>query len=330
MTGLTDLVGILLNSGMISSGDARIGNAMGSSDLKQVVAATNRSDTHRLGSLTKRNAGEGGKRLPTSRSQTLVGMDSLVYVLLGGDSGVSTKGSLLGEGTIGILASLAFQTFKNINKQPAGMQKMIGSNEIPITSVPLAPTGLGALKHVLLAGSSSGEETIRASLEGDAMAMLTSLVCQAFNSINRQPAARQAGVGGNEIPLGLRSPVNAEEEVELEQTATLVLKGMINAVKADSQIGNEKIQKIICHIRESDNDDYIQKLIFEEMQLPLNLDSLVNEIPNEMVAAQVYAASLFAIEVDTPAEREYLEQFVQRTGLDAGVAQQLQNAVGVN
>ena len=325
MTGLTDLVGILLNSGMISSGDARIGNAMGSSDLKQVVAATNRSDTHRLGSLTKRNAGEGGKRLPTSRSQTLVGMDSLVYVLLGGDSGVSTKGSLLGEGAIGILASLAFQTFKNINKQPAGMQKMIGSNEIPITSVPL-----GALKHVLLAGSSSGEETIRASLEGDAMAMLTSLVFQAFNRINRQPAGRQAGVGGNEIPLGLRSPVNAEEEVELEQTATLVLKGMINAVKADSQIGNEKIQKIICHIRESDNDDYIQKLIFEEMQLPLNLDSLVNEIPNEMVAAQVYAASLFAIEVDTPAEREYLEQFVQRTGLDAGVAQQLQNAVGVN
>ena len=39
---------------------------------------------------------------------------------------------------------------------------------------------------------------------------------------------------------------------------------------------------------------------------------------------------LGAIEVDTPAEREYLEQFVQRTGLDTGVAQQLQSAVGMS
>ena len=162
------------------------------------------------------------------------------------------------------------------------------------------------------------------------MAMLAGLAFQAFKNMNRQPAGMQAAMGSNEIPLGLRAPVNDVEEQELEQTATLVLKGMINAAKADGQIGKEEIQKIIGRIKGGDGDDEMQQLILEEMKRPLDLDALVKEIPNEAVAAQVYAASLFAIEVDTPAEREYLEQFVQRTGLDAGVAQQLQSAVGMN
>ena len=138
-----------------------------------------------------------------------------------------------------------------------------------------------------------------------------------------------SAIVSSEILLGLRIPVNIEEENELEQTATLILKGMINAAKAGSQIGHEETQTMISLIRESNCCNDTQKLIFEEMQLPLNLDRLVNEIPNESVAALVYAASLFAIEVDTPAELEYLEQFVQRTGLDARVAQQLLSAVGV-
>ena len=104
---------------------------------------------------------------------------------------------------------------------------------------------------------------------------------------------------------------------------------MINAAKAGSRIGNDEIQSIISRIRASACDDDMQQLIFKEMQRPLDLDGLVSEIPNEVVAAQVYAASLFAIEVDTPAERHYLEQFVQRSGLDIGVAQQLKKAVGV-
>jgi uncharacterized membrane protein YebE (DUF533 family) len=162
------------------------------------------------------------------------------------------------------------------------------------------------------------------------MAMLAGLAFQAFKNMNRQPAGVQAAMGTNELPLGLRAPANAMEEQELEQTATLVLKGMINAAKSDGQMGNKEIQKIIGRIKKDNDDNNLQQLLLDEMQKPLDLDGLVNAIPNEAVAAQVYAASLFAIEVDTPAEREYLAQFVQRTGLDAGVAQQLQNAVGVS
>ena len=193
----------------------------------------------------------------------------------------------------------------------------------------VASAGLGALASALFGGK-SGASAKGSSLGGGAMALLAGLAFQAFKNMNKQPAGMQAAMSSDAIPLGLRAPINDVEEQELEQTATLVLRGMINAAKADGQVGEKEIQKIIGRIKDGDGDDEMQQLILEEMQRPLDLDGLVKDIPNEAVAAQVYAASLFAIEVDTPAEREYLEQFVQRTGLDAGVAQQLQNAVGVS
>ena len=57
------------------------------------------------------------------------------------------------------------------------------------------------------------------------------------------------------------------------------------------------------------------------MKRPADLNRLVNDIPDEAVAAQVYLASLFAIEVDTQAEIDYLRQLAQGTGLDTGVVQ---------
>jgi uncharacterized membrane protein YebE (DUF533 family) len=55
----------------------------------------------------------------------------------------------------------------------------------------------------------------------------------------------------------------------------------------------------------------------------------VAEIPNPEVAAEVYAASLLAIEVDTPEEQQYLQQFAQRTGLNPMVVQYIHRSMGV-
>jgi uncharacterized membrane protein YebE (DUF533 family) len=271
-----------MNSGMTSSGDQRVGNAMGTGGLGQ----------------------SGGL------------LEQILGAATGGNTNANTTGSS-GNDLFGSLLKVA------TNALGGGGQ---GSS----TSGSLASAGLGALTDALFGGSSSGTSAKGSSLGGGAMAMLAGLAFQAFKNMNRQPAGVQAAMGSNEIPLGLRAPTNDMEEQELEQTATLVLKGMINAAKSDGQMGNKEIQKIIGRIKEDNDDDNLQQLILDEMQKPLDLDGLVNEIPNEAVAAQVYAASLFAIEVDTPAEREYLEQFVQRTGLDTGVAQHLQKAVGMS
>jgi uncharacterized membrane protein YebE (DUF533 family) len=65
------------------------------------------------------------------------------------------------------------------------------------------------------------------------------------------------------------------------------------------------------------------------MYRPLDLDAFVAEIRSPEVAAQVYAASLLAIEVDTDAERNYLQQLAQRTGLQPASVQHIHQAMGL-
>ncbi|MBS1201523.1 MAG: protein YebE, partial [Chromatiaceae bacterium] len=60
-----------------------------------------------------------------------------------------------------------------------------------------------------------------------------------------------------------------------------------------------------------------------------DLDAFVAEIPSKEVAAEVYAASLLAVEVDTPQERAYLTDLAKKAGIDGPVAQHIQRTVGV-
>ena len=65
-----------------------------------------------------------------------------------------------------------------------------------------------------------------------------------------------------------------------------------------------------------------------ELRRPLDLAALVAEVPNEMVAAEVYAASLLAIELDTPAEAAYLRQLAQALRLDGATLSRLHEITG--
>jgi hypothetical protein len=47
------------------------------------------------------------------------------------------------------------------------------------------------------------------------------------------------------------------------------------------------------------------------------------------LAAQIYAASLLAIEVDTPAEKKYLDQLEAGLGLQPEVTQRIKDMVGL-
>lgn len=188
---------------------------------------------------------------------------------------------------------------------------------------PMAAGGLGAMAGSLLGG---GSGAARGALGGGAMALLAGL---AFQALSAKRGGAPAGAQGM-APLGLREPESPSEAQELEATAELVLRGMVSAAKADGHIDNDEMQRIVGRLKGSGADDALQGRLLDELGRPLDLEALAREIPNETVAAEIYAASLFAIEVDTEAEREYLRRLAELTGLDAEVVAQLHRAVGVS
>ena len=61
----------------------------------------------------------------------------------------------------------------------------------------------------------------------------------------------------------------------------------------------------------------------------MDTDGIARAASSPQVAAQVYAASLMAIEVDTPQETKYLAELAGKLCLNAEVVRQIHSAFGV-
>ena len=110
--------------------------------------------------------------------------------------------------------------------------------------------------------------------------------------------------------------------------ALVLVRAMIAAAKADGVIDADERGRILGRLEEDSASDEERAFVVAEMDRPLDLDGLLAAVDGPSMAAQVYAASLLAIEVDTPAERMYLQLLAARLGLDAATVASLHEQTG--
>jgi len=182
----------------------------------------------------------------------------------------------------------------------------------------LALDGLGALAGSLMGGG--GKRSVNRNLGSGAMALLGSLAFSALKSSMKSV---------EDVPLGLRQPRNSQEQEQLDQDTELVLKAMINAAKADGRIDRAEIERITGKLEKTGEEAETREFVMAELKRPFDLRSIVTACKQPQTAAQVYAASLLAIEVDTVAEKRYLEQLADGLGLSRQTVSRLENAVGL-
>jgi uncharacterized membrane protein YebE (DUF533 family) len=203
-------------------------------------------------------------------------------------------------------------------------REFIGADRSGQGSTPLAAGGVAALAGALLGGSGGA---VKGALGGGAMALLGGL---AASALGRPPQAPGTGEPAHESPLGLRPAQNAAEAERLDQTATLILAAMINAAKADGQVDQEELQRIVGKLRKAGAEAAALDFLMSELKKPMDLKALVRDVPDQQVAVQLYAASLLAIEVDTEAERQYLRRLAHALGLDASVVRWVHQCLGMD
>ena len=106
----------------------------------------------------------------------------------------------------------------------------------------------------------------------------------------------------------------------------ILLQAMINASKADGVIDareQEKIIEFMGHLSEE------EKLFVEdEMRTPLDSKSFLKAIPKGM-EKQVYYMSVFTINLDVEAERDYLEMLEKELKLTKDEVNSIQEDLGV-
>lgn len=223
----------------------------------------------------------------------LEGLSSMLGGGAGGGGGLSGLGGMLG----GVLGDA---------------EKAVGGRDN------LALGGLGALAGALLGG---GGRSMGGALGGGVMALLAAMAYKALQGTDAEPAG---------VPVGLAEPKTDADRRELEQHAALILKAMINAAKADGQIDQGEVKRLVGKLQEDGIQETDQQFLIMELQKPMETEQLIAAGRGQKdVAAQIYAASLLAIEVDTPAEKAYLEQLADGLGLAPEVTQQIRGFAGV-
>ncbi len=228
-------------------------------------------------------------------------------------------GGLAGSGGVGdMLGSL-------LGGQDGGVGGMFGSilNEAGRSlggNQNLAVGGLGSLITSVLGGGGGGSKSASSGI--GAMALLGALAFKALKNSRSAPDPV--------VPLGLREPQNEQEAVELENNAGLILKAMMSAAKCDGKIDREEIKNILGKLREDGLDDEMQQHLMLEMQEPVDIGALCAPVAGKQeLGAQMYAAALMAVEVDTAAEQAFLKELAQGLNLTSGTVERLHGMVGL-
>jgi uncharacterized membrane protein YebE (DUF533 family) len=155
------------------------------------------------------------------------------------------------------------------------------------------------------------------------MAILATIAMVALKNLSQsRPAAMGfTGAAANIAPREV-------ETLTAPETEQLVLLAMISAAKADGAFDEAEIQRIVRHIDDDGVSQTEKQFLHTELRTPLDVQALVEAVPNQAVAAQVYGASLLAMDIDTQAERAYLRQLAAALGLDAGAVARLHQLTG--
>jgi uncharacterized membrane protein YebE (DUF533 family) len=124
--------------------------------------------------------------------------------------------------------------------------------------------------------------------------------------------------------------VTPAEHAQLENQAELMLRAMINAAKADGQIDQGEVQRILGKLQEAGADKAALDFVMAEMTKPMETDAIVAAAQgNPQLGAELYGASLLAIKVDTPAEQAYLQKLSADFNLPPQAVSNLAASLGV-
>ena len=120
----------------------------------------------------------------------------------------------------------------------------------------------------------------------------------------------------------------AQDDVAGQEALALVLvRAMIAAARSDGRLDAQESQAIYQRIESLGLPPEEQNLLAAEMGRPVDMDAIVSSATCPETAAEIYLASLLAIDVDTPAEKSYLAMLAARLNLAPGLVAELHRQV---
>ena len=197
-----------------------------------------------------------------------------------------------------------------IQQRPGQSTAMIGGG-----------VAIAGLATGMLAGK-SGRKFMGKAAKYGAVAALGGLD---YHAISRRKGAAPARSGEDytTVAAGTAFLPAAAEEDRLDARSKSLVRAMIAAAKADGSITQLERDRMHSRLSEAGIDAESRAFLEAEMKTPLDMDAVVSGVEGEEHAAEVYAASLVAIDHQGAVERAYLQLLAARLGLDSQLVEEI-------
>lgn len=174
----------------------------------------------------------------------------------------------------------------------------------------------GGLASVLL-GSKSGRKLAGNALKLGGMAAVGALAYHAYRNWQAGQApetAQQAPVPM--LPPPADTPFNPAADADQQSLGRNLLRAMISAAKADGHVDAAEQASIFAQMDKMALAAEDKAFVIDEIRNPLDIDAVARSARSPEEAAELYVASLLAVDVDHPAEKAYLDMLAARLQLD--------------
>ncbi len=182
--------------------------------------------------------------------------------------------------------------------------------------------GLAAGLAASMLMGKSGRKMMGKAAKYGAVAAIGGLAYHAWNKSRQNAQAGAAAPSGaapgadyDAAPQDSAFLPAPSDEARADALGKALVRAMIAAAKADGKIDAEEKQAIFERLNAMDLDGSAKAFVFDELSAPLDVNAVVAGADTPEHAAEIYAASLVAIEADTPAEKAYLAMLAARLEL---------------
>lgn len=232
--------------------------------------------------------------------------------------------SLLGSLVQGTTASSPAASSRMSNAS-GGIQDLLGSLLGAGQSVKqrvggdnLAAGGIGALLGALMGGSNS---TTMNSLGGGMMGLLGMMAYKALSG----SMSGKSGVTSQPSQQNYAREYTQPSPQQQNSDAEIIITAMIDAAKCDGQVDPAELSRIMDTMKSSGIGQEGVNYVIQKLQGPMETAKIISAVNGRPeLAAQVYSASLMAIDVDTEAERQYLAKLANAMGLSPAVVRNIE------
>lgn len=187
----------------------------------------------------------------------------------------------------------------------------------------------GGLASSMLTGK-KGRKLGKKALKIGGVAAVGALAYTAYQRYNNKDPQSTLPATATEViaaPPGTAFMPEESDDAANEALGLILVRAMIAVARADGRLDAQESQSIFQKIQSLDLDSESQALLVEEMGHPIDMDAIVNSATSPEIAAEIYTASLLAVDVDTPAEKGYLAMLAARLRLPSELVLELERQV---